>query len=72
MIKVIIFDFDGVILDSNKAKGLAFIEIFKNQNSLIKKKIYNTHIENIGKSRKEKIIFILKNILKIKLSNKKI
>ena len=37
MIKSIIFDFDGVILDSNKAKGIAFVELFKNQNNIIKK-----------------------------------
>ena len=43
MIKSIIFDFDGVILDSNKAKGIAFVELFKNQNNTIKK-IYEHHI----------------------------
>ena len=29
MIKTIIFDFDGVILDSNKAKGQAFVNFLK-------------------------------------------
>ena len=71
MIKVIIFDFDGVILDTNKAKGLAFVEIFKKQNSFVRNQIYNLHIKNIGKSRKDKIIYILKNILKVKITKKK-
>ena len=66
MIKTIIFDFDGVILDSNKAKGQAFVELFKNQNQNIKKKIYDFHINNIGKSREYKIKHIIKNILKKK------
>lgn len=68
MIKTIIFDFDGVILDSNKAKGQAFVKLFKNQNQNIKKKIYDFHINNIGKSREYKIKHIIKNILKKKLS----
>ena len=72
MIKVIIFDFDGVILDTNKAKGLAFVETFSSEKSIIKKKIYNTHIENIGISRKDKIILILKSILKVKYNKKKL
>ena len=68
MIKTIIFDFDGVILDSNKAKGQAFVKLFKNQNQNIKKKIYDFHINNIGKSREYKIKHIIKNILKKKIS----
>ena len=64
MIKTIIFDFDGVILDSNKAKGQAFVKLFKNQNQNIKKKIYDFKNNNIGKSSEYKIKHIIKNILK--------
>ena len=67
MIKSIIFDFDGVILDSNKAKGNAFVELFKNQNNIIKK-IYEHHINNIGKSRDYKIKYIVENILNLDTS----
>ncbi len=70
MIKVIIFDFDGVILDTNKSKGLAFVEIFNKETSLIKKKIYKHHIENIGISREKKIIFISNKLLKTKITKK--
>ena len=72
MLKSIIFDFDGVILDSNKAKGQAFVELFKNQNHKIKKKIYDFHINNIGKSRDYKIKHIINNVLKEKKYQKKI
>ena len=34
MIKSIIFDFDGVILDSNKIKSNAFIKLFKDKNNI--------------------------------------
>ena len=71
MVKSIIFDFDGVILDSNKAKGQAFVELFKNQNKNIKKKIYDFHINNIGKSRDYKIKHIINNVLKEKKISKK-
>ena len=31
MINTTIFDFDGVILDSNQAKTQAFLELYKNE-----------------------------------------
>ncbi len=68
----IIFDFDGVILNSHKIKTLAFHNIFKvygEKNALKAKKI---HLKNVGKSRYFKFKFILKNILKIQLTKKKL
>ena len=37
-IKTIIFDFDGVIIESVKVKGEAFQDIFHNINPTLKKK----------------------------------
>lgn len=67
----IIFDFDGVIINSHKIKTLAFYNVFKSygKNKAIKAKKF--HLENIGKSRYLKFKFILKNILKLKVTKEK-
>ena len=53
--KYIFWDFDGVIKDSVKSKGQAFVAIFSSIDSRIKKKILNHHENNGGMSRFEKI-----------------
>lgn len=63
----IIFDFDGVILNSHKIKTLAFYEIFKIYGKTVATKAKNYHLNNIGKSRYYKFKYILKNILNIKI-----
>ena len=67
----IIFDFDGVIINSHKVKTLAFYNIFKLYGKNIGIKAKRFHLENIGKSRYYKFRFILKNILKSKFTKKK-
>ncbi len=64
--KNIIFDFDGVIINSHKIKTLAFYNIFKmygKQKAILAK---NYHLKNIGKSRFFKFKFILKHIVRKK------
>ena len=63
MIKSIIFDFDGVILDSVDVKGDSFFELFANKGKKIQKISKEYHYKNLGISRKVKIDYILKNIL---------
>ena len=46
----IIFDFDGVIINSHKIKTLAFYNIFKSYGKNIGLKARKFHTENIGKS----------------------
>ena len=62
--RTIIFDCDGVILDSNELKTDSFIQLLDNQ----PKKIINTfisyHKKNGGITRQKKIEFLLKNIIK--------
>jgi len=68
----IIFDFDGVIINSHKIKTDAFNNVFKSYGKnigLLAKKI---HLENIGKSRYFKFKYILKKIIKSKNAKKEI
>ena len=70
MIKTIIFDFDGVILDSNHLKEKAFADIFNKYGVSIKNKVVKYHRNNLGLSRYNKFKFIHKNYLKKKIDNK--
>jgi beta-phosphoglucomutase len=68
----IIFDFDGVIINSHKVKTSAFYNVFKVYGELYGLKAKKFHLEHIGKSRYFKFKYILKNILKSKVTKKKI
>ena len=68
----IIFDFDGVILNSHNIKTQAFYEIFKKYGKKIATKSKNYHIKNAGISRYVKFKYILKYFVKKKISNKEI
>ena len=59
MIKSIIFDFDGVILDSVDIKSEVFKEVFAPFGKKILDYSFNYHIKNGGISRYEKIKHIL-------------
>ena len=72
MIKTIIFDFDGVILDSNKIKGDTFGELFSKYGKEIKNKVIDYHYNNLGISRYNKFKFFYKNYLQEKIDNKQI
>lgn len=53
--KLIFWDFDGVIKDSNKIKNEAFLSIIKTSDIEVKKKITQHHYDNLGLSRFKKI-----------------
>ena len=53
--KIVIWDFDGVIKDSNFIKENAFIDIFDNISKSTQNKIREHHINNVGMSRFDKI-----------------
>ena len=58
MIKSIIFDFDGVILDTVEVKGASFVELYKNESKEVKKQIKKYHFANLSVSRYIKINYI--------------
>ncbi len=70
MIKVIIFDFDGVLAESVDVKTRAFAELFKPEGAAAVKKIVGYHLRHTGVSRFEKFRYIYGKILKRPLSGK--
>lgn len=72
MIKNILFDFDGVILDSMKIKGDGFVELFKEYPKNSVKEMEAYHYANGGISRFEKIKYFFTNILNQLISNDKV
>ena len=64
-IKVLIFDFDGVIVDSNHIKDKAFKIIFKEYPEHYQN-LMNYHFKNVSKSRVFKFDYLLKLINKEK------
>ena len=63
-IRTIIFDFDGVILDSIPIKTKAFRELFSDFPKNIVDKFIEYHIQNTGVSRYEKIRYFYEDLLK--------
>lgn len=72
MIKTVLWDFDGVILDSMKIRDLGFVEIFKNQPKNLVDKLLDYHNENGGLSRYVKIKYFYNELLGKEISQEKI
>ena len=67
--KSIIFDFDGVILDSMPIKTYAFREIFRDFDADAVEKLAQFHVKNGGISRFVKIRYFFEVILKQKVDD---
>lgn len=72
MIKNIIFDFDGVILDSMPIRDFGFREILKEYPENLVDKFIEFHQYNAGLSRFYKIKYFYNEILKKEISEEKI
>jgi len=71
-IKNIIFDFDGVILDSIPVKTEAFKKLFQNYTIDIVDKFIGFHLENGGMSRYEKIRYFFKELLQKNITEEEV
>lgn len=69
MIKNIIFDFDGVLVESVNIKTIAFAKLFESEGDAVVKKVVDYHLKNGGVSRFEKFRHIYNNFLKRELSD---
>jgi len=69
LIKTILFDFDGVIINSNKVKDQAFRYIFDKIDPVFVEEFMLYHRSNGSKSRFEKIEYFHKKILNQKLDD---
>ena len=68
MLKAIVFDFDGVIIESFDIKTQAFWELFRDSDKV--EKIVEYHKQNGGVSRYKKFRYIYSEILKQPLDDK--
>ena len=70
--KVIIFDFDGTIVDSNEVKAESFGELYFQYGEEVRNKVIEYHNQNLGVDRFKKIAFFHKNFLGINLKKSEI
>tara|TARA_B100001741_G_C16442325_1_gene546239 strand:- start:236 stop:880 length:645 start_codon:yes stop_codon:yes gene_type:complete len=70
--KTIIFDFDGVILDSHIVKLEAYLSIFRKFGVNVEKKVKTYHLKNSGLSRFIQFKEIYKQILKKNIGKRKL
>src|SRR3989339_1196405 len=66
MIKVIIFDFDGVLVESVDIKTEAFRQLFKDHGKAVEDAVVRYHELNTGVPRREKFRYIYQSILEQK------
>ncbi|UCC94725.1 MAG: HAD family hydrolase [Candidatus Omnitrophota bacterium] len=72
MIKVVLLDFDGVLVDSLDIKTHAFVHLFRNYPEGTRQQIRDLHLNNLGVSRYEKFRIILKEFLNQPVSEEKL
>lgn len=72
MIRAIIFDFDGVILESASIKTDAFAKMAEAYPAEIGKKFVDFHLSHMGLSRNIKFQYLLEELLKEACTQKKI
>ncbi|MDD5045091.1 MAG: HAD-IA family hydrolase [Candidatus Omnitrophica bacterium] len=71
MIKAIVFDFDGVLVESVDIKTNAFARLFEGEGAEIVKQVVDYHLNHTGVSRFEKFRYFYKVLLKRELTEQK-
>jgi HAD superfamily hydrolase (TIGR01549 family) len=71
MIKAVVFDFDGVLVESVDLKTRAFVKLFKDQPDEVLRQIVEYHTFHGGINRNEKFRYFYKNLLKQELTRAK-
>ncbi len=72
MIKNILFDFDGVILDSMPVREFGFRKIFESYDDEIVNRLLDYHNKNGGLSRYVKIRYFFEELLNLEISDDKV
>lgn len=67
-LRAIVFDFDGVILESADVKTEAFLELYAAHGPALVEKVRAHHLANLGISRFKKFAWIAEHLLGSKLS----
>lgn len=62
MIEAVVFDFDGVILESTDVKTDAFVELYAEHGPDVVAKVREHHLANLGVSRFKKFDWIAQNV----------
>ena len=62
-IRAIVFDFDGVILESADVKTDAFVELYADHGAAVVGRVRDHHLANLGVSRFKKFAWIAENVL---------
>jgi phosphoglycolate phosphatase-like HAD superfamily hydrolase len=68
-IRAIVFDFDGVILESADVKTDAFLELYAEHGAAVVQKVRDHHLANLGVSRFKKFAWIAENVLRCPLTD---
>jgi phosphoglycolate phosphatase-like HAD superfamily hydrolase len=71
MLRAIVFDFDGVLVESVDVKTRAYALLFQNEGEEVVQKVVDYHLKNGGVSRFEKIRFYYSDILYRALSEER-
>jgi beta-phosphoglucomutase-like phosphatase (HAD superfamily) len=67
-----IFDFDGVLVDSNNIKSIAFAKIYDSYGANVVRKVVQHHSENGGMSREDKFKLYHDKFLKLEIMDSEI
>lgn len=67
-LKAVVFDFDGVVLESADVKTDAFVDLFAGHGPEIKTKVKEHHLANLGISRFVKFAWIHEHLLHSRLT----